>query len=60
MRIYDISLTTSPNLPVWPGGPKIVLERVRKIEEARSLEDVTVKRIGEDIVIEGYLRSSTK
>lgn len=32
MRTYDISLTISPDLPVWPGDPKIVLERVEKIE----------------------------
>jgi len=33
MRIYDISVTVSENLPVWPGDPKIVLERVSKLEE---------------------------
>lgn len=33
MRIYDISLTISPNLPVWPGDPRVVLQRVSKIEE---------------------------
>ena len=33
MRIYDISLAVSPNLPVWPGDPGVVLERVSKIEE---------------------------
>ncbi len=33
MRIYDISLSISPDLPVWPGDPGIVLERVSKIEE---------------------------
>ena len=26
MRIYDISLTITPELPVWPGDPAIVLE----------------------------------
>lgn len=33
MRIYDVTLTISPDLVVWPGDPKIVLERVQKIEE---------------------------
>ncbi|UCH60515.1 MAG: cyclase family protein [Anaerolineales bacterium] len=33
MRIYDISLTISPTLPVWPGDPRVVLQRERKIEE---------------------------
>lgn len=33
MKIYDISLTVTPNLPVWPGDPPIVLERVSKMEE---------------------------
>jgi arylformamidase len=36
MRIYDISLTISPEIPVWPGDPKVVLERVGKIEEGDS------------------------
>jgi arylformamidase len=26
MRIYDISLTVTPELPVWPGDPQIVFE----------------------------------
>jgi arylformamidase len=33
MRIYDISVTVTSELPVWPGDPAIVLERVEKIEE---------------------------
>ena len=33
MQIYDISLTVSPSMPVWPGDPKIKLERVSKIEQ---------------------------
>ncbi len=33
MRIYDISLMISPNMPTWPGDPTLVLERVKKIEE---------------------------
>ncbi len=32
MRTYDISLTVSPDLPVWPGDPKVTLERVSAIE----------------------------
>ena len=32
MRIYDISLTISPDIPIWPGDPRIVVERVATIE----------------------------
>jgi arylformamidase len=32
MRIYDVSLTISPDLPTWPGDPRITIERVQKIE----------------------------
>ena len=33
MRTYDITLTISPDLVVWPGDPPIELERVSKIED---------------------------
>ncbi len=36
MRTYDISLTISPDLPVWPGDPGIRLERVEKIEDGSN------------------------
>ena len=37
MKIHDISLTLSPELPTWPGEPRLSLERKRKMEEgARS------------------------
>jgi arylformamidase len=32
LRIYDISLGIAPDLPVWPGDPQIVLERVQTLE----------------------------
>lgn len=32
-KIYDISLTISPALPVWPGDPRVELERSAKMEE---------------------------
>lgn len=32
-EIFDVTLTVSPDLPTWPGDPKIVLERFSKIEE---------------------------
>lgn len=35
-KFYDISLTITPALPVWPGDPTIVLERVNKIEEGAN------------------------
>jgi arylformamidase len=33
MKIHDISLTISPELPTWPGDPGIKLERISKMEE---------------------------
>jgi arylformamidase len=36
MRIYDISVGVSPDTPVWPGDPRIVLKRVSKIEEGAN------------------------
>lgn len=33
MEILDISVTITPDLPVWPGDPQVILERVEKIEE---------------------------
>jgi len=36
MRIYDISLTITPELPIYPGDPAIVLERIAKMEDGDS------------------------
>ncbi|MBC8504988.1 MAG: cyclase family protein [Anaerolineales bacterium] len=33
MKIYDISLTISPELPTWPGDPGVNLERISKMED---------------------------
>jgi arylformamidase len=32
-KILDITLTVTPDLPVWPGDPKVSLERFNKMEE---------------------------
>src|SRR5512142_390023 len=48
MHIYDISLTVTPALPVWPGDPAIVLERVSKMEEG---EHNNVSRIASGVHI---------
>src|SRR5512143_3397194 len=32
MEIFDITLPISPDLPVWPGDPSIVLERVASMD----------------------------
>ncbi len=48
MKIYDISLTVTPELPVWPGDPAIVLERVSKMEEG---EHNNVSRIASGVHI---------
>ena len=39
MRFLDISLPVSPDLPVWPGDPAIVLERYRNISEGNDSND---------------------
>lgn len=36
METYDISLTISSRLPVWPGDPSVSIERVEKIEEGSN------------------------
>jgi len=33
MRIYDVSLPITGNLPSWPGDPKIIIDRFSKIEQ---------------------------
>jgi arylformamidase len=33
MRTYDISLSISPEMPVWPGDPKVKVERIQKMED---------------------------
>jgi arylformamidase len=33
MRLYDISVGISPDLPIWPGDPPLELERFSKIED---------------------------
>lgn len=36
MKILDISLTISPNLPTWPGDPKAIVERVSAIADGAN------------------------
>lgn len=36
MKIYDLSLTIRNGIPVWPGDPKVKLERISKIEEGAN------------------------
>jgi len=44
MKIYDITLTITPDIPVWPGDVKVHLERVKKIErgDADNLSQMTL------------------
>ncbi len=35
-KIYDISLTITPDMPVWPGDPTVILERIAKIENGAN------------------------
>lgn len=39
MKIMDISVPLSPGLPVWPGDPRIVLERYRVIGDGSASND---------------------
>jgi len=36
MTIYDISLTLSADLPVWPGEPAVTLEQVKSINQGAN------------------------
>jgi arylformamidase len=42
-QIIDISLTITPDIPVWPGNAKVELKRVRKIEEGANSNDSELK-----------------
>lgn len=39
MRLIDISLPIHPDLPVWPGDPKVVIERIRAISDGFASND---------------------
>jgi arylformamidase len=39
MNVIDVSVPLSPGLPVWPGDPSIVLERVNSIAEGSESND---------------------
>src|SRR5512139_147967 len=36
MRIYDITLNITPDLPVWQGDPEIQMTRISKMEEGAN------------------------
>ena len=36
MRIYDVSVDITPDMPVWPGDPSVSLERVGAIAQGRN------------------------
>lgn len=42
MKIYDVSVTVTSQLPTWPSDPKVILERASKIEEGA---DANVSRL---------------
>ncbi len=48
MKIYDISLTLNPQLPTWPGDPKIELQRISKMEDG---EDANVTHLSATVHI---------
>ncbi|MQC26068.1 MAG: cyclase family protein [Chloroflexi bacterium] len=35
MHTYDVTLTISPEMPVWPGDPSVDIHRVAKIEDGQ-------------------------
>ena len=42
MRIFDVTLTISPDMPVWPGDPTVELERVASTD---SGDEVNLSRL---------------
>ena len=36
MRVYDISVNITPGMPVWPGDPPVILQRVRSISQGAN------------------------
>ena len=40
MQIYDISVAVSENLPVWPGDPRVSLQRISRLEDG-AIANVT-------------------
>ena len=36
MRVYDISVGVSPEIPVWPGDPPVQLERTKSIKDGEQ------------------------
>lgn len=45
MKIFDITLTITPDIPVWPGDLKVELARVKKIEEGAH-DNLSQMRLG--------------
>jgi arylformamidase len=43
MKIHDISLPITPEMVVWPGDPKVVLERVESMDSGAH---ANVSRLG--------------
>ena len=37
MTIYDISLTISPDLPIWPGDPALELEQIQSMSKGAAV-----------------------
>ena len=42
MRLYDISIGVSPEIPVWPGDPPVKLERFKSMEDG---DDANVSQL---------------
>jgi arylformamidase len=48
MRLYDISVGISADLPVWPGDPSVEIERIGNIKDG---EESNVSRMGASVHI---------
>ncbi len=48
MKIFDISLTISPEMPIWPGDPAIELERITSMDEGAH---VNISRLSASVHI---------
>lgn len=36
MKWFDISVEINPDLPIWPGDPKVTIERMQKLEDGAN------------------------
>ena len=45
-RYYDVTIPISPDLPVWPGDPKVRLERSRLADGGNVVDAIAFNQAG--------------